>query len=144
MVTVAGDRLGRPNSDMCHPAEIHHSSDCCLLITQGLNYWADLIRGKLPLVFLGRANIMRNKCLNYNFVLSPSVSHCASLRGKKRQRGDLTAWPMALHGSDRYSEAVRLPVIREPAPKNAKPVERQHLWKGEGILENLAGSNPIL
>lgn len=46
-----------------------------------------------------------------------SLAHCASQRGKKRQRGDSTSWQMALYGSDRYAEAVRLPVIKEPAPK---------------------------
>lgn len=50
----------------------------------GLNYWAALIHGKLPAEFLGRANVIRNKRLSYNFVLYPSVSHCASLLGKKR------------------------------------------------------------
>lgn len=87
MIMTAGDRLGRPNTDIWHEAIIHHSSDCCLLITRGLNYWADLIHGKLPLAFLGRANVIRNKCLDYNFVLSPSLSHCASLLDKKRRGG---------------------------------------------------------
>lgn len=85
IITTAGDRLERPNIDVWHEAFIHHGSHCCLLIMRGLNYWADLIHGKLPLAFLGRANVIRNKCLNYNFVLSPSLSHCASLLGKKRQ-----------------------------------------------------------
>ena len=87
MITTAGDILGRPNIDIWHEAVIHHGSDCCLLITRGLSYWADLIHGKLPLASLGRVNVIRNKCLNYNFVLSPSLSHCASLLGKKRRGG---------------------------------------------------------
>lgn len=113
MIATAGDRLGRPNIDIWHEAVIHHGSDCCLLITRGLNYWADLIHGKLPLAFLGRANVIRNKCLDYNFVLSPSLSHCASLLGKKKGKGGgLTACWMDLHGSSRYSGLWRL------SPKN--------------------------
>lgn len=145
IITMAGDRLERPNIDIWHETLIHHGSYCCLLIMRGLNYWADLIHGKLPLAFLGRANVIRNKCLNYNFVLSPSLSHCASLLGKKRQGRRLNcmltgfAWQwQVFRGSKTVCHQ------RTSTKKNVETVGMQHLWKGEGSLKSLAGSNPLL